>query len=82
MSDLVKTPEDRFSRFIANALPSRNQIAGTYILCETSPKPIAVKAIKSVDYIPGLIKTQDINGFKSSSEILVKSRKITGDSML
>ena len=76
MSDLVKKPEDRFSRvaarFIENALP----IVETYILT------IAVKAIKSVDYIPGLIKTQDINGLKSSWGSLVKSRKITGDSML
>ena len=76
MSDLVKKPEDRFSRvaarFIENALP----------IVETDILTIAVKAIKSIDYIPGLIKTQDINGLKSSSGILVKSRKITGDSML
>ena len=43
---------------------------------------IAVRAIKSVDYIPVLITTRDINGLEAPSGIIVKSRKITGESML
>ena len=60
-------------------------LVGTYILCYNYTINIfkilnRSESHKNVDYI--LIKTLEINGLKSSLGILLKSRKITGDSML